>query len=119
MNQEDSARLRALLNAPVNPTGWPLLHLVAMFYPGSTAEAVGLPMRMLDSGDWEVVVPFDGRLFRVDRVYAGPETSARSGSRGADRHEEFRAGETVQIGAIGQRLYSQVGPDSSWHSLTL
>jgi hypothetical protein len=95
----DDEAARALFKASLNPTGWPLLHLVAVLYR-NTAEEARLTMTILDDGDWEVVVPFDGRLFRIDMVYQDPETLTRRVVRGADRHEEIRAGETVHIGGL-------------------
>jgi hypothetical protein len=97
-HDDDEAAL-ALFKASLNPTGWPLLHLVAVLYEGS-ARVARLTMSMVEGGDWEVVVPFDGRLFRIDMVYQDPETLRQAVIRGADRHEEIRAGETIHIGRL-------------------
>ncbi len=101
MDAHDEARMRAYLASPVNPTGWPLLHLVAMFYKGERGEVVGLPMTRTEDGDWELIVPFDGRLFRVDTVYEDPETAATAVFWGGDQHKECRTGEIVTIEAPG------------------
>ena len=95
MTHEDDPALPPAFSTLLNPTGWPLLHMVAMFYTGVAGDIIGVPMTSADGDEWEAVVPFDGRLFRIDTVYEDPDTSARAVFWGGDRHEEFRSGETV------------------------
>jgi hypothetical protein len=93
------AQFRALLNRGRVPPHWPLLCLVAVLYDGNANE-VRLPMNAVEGGDWEVVVPFDGRLFRIDMVHEDPDSSTKAMVRGADRHQDVAAGETIHIEAM-------------------
>ncbi len=99
MNYEDDPALPAGFAQMLNPTGWPLLHMVAMFYTGAAGDIVGVPMTSEDGDEWEAVVPFDGRLFRIDTVYEDPDTQAQAVFWGGDRFEEYAAGEVVSTRA--------------------
>ncbi|MGE0228163.1 MAG: hypothetical protein AB7I38_03340 [Dehalococcoidia bacterium] len=99
MDHEHDPALPAGFEPMLNPTGWPLLHMVAMFYTGPAGDIVGVPMTSEDGDAWEATVPFDGRLFRIDTVYEDPDTRAQAVFWGGDRHEEYAAGEVVRTRA--------------------
>jgi len=96
MNYDDDPALPPGLAGMINPTGWPLLHMVAMFYAGIAGDIVGVPMTSQDGDAWEAIVPFDGRLFRIDTVYEDPDTRARAVFWGGDRFEEYLTGDVVR-----------------------